>query len=150
MSREEDLTQLTNNELREILEEYEEPTDGNKAELVDRIVRFETGLPTPQETEEEADVDDAEGAANEADETDTPPEGEPEETRTAVEPAEGEGDDVLVKYLGSSGHYEAGGKTFSLKHPFAVVSSDTAEWLVRKYPTRFRNATGGEVENYYS
>lgn len=154
MSREAELSDKTNNELRELLDEYEQPTDGNKAELVDRIVRFESGVADlgDDEAPENVDVDENEEvAANEADVADTPPEPEAEEPEGTDEDAESEGDSsgVLVRYTGKSSYYEQRGQVFSTKHPYAVVSKEEAERLVQNKPRLFRTATEGEVAKFY-
>lgn len=153
--REEELRGRNNNELRELLEEYEQPVTGNKDELVARIVHFEAGVPEPED-----EADDEEVAAPEADANDAPPEAsddddedEPveDESGPTDEAAKAEGDNLtLVKYTGRSPSFQRGSYTFSAQHPFIAVPNDVCSRLVEREPRRFRTATQAEVEKYYN
>ena len=167
MSREEELNERKNDELRELLEEYDQPTSGNKDELVSRILHFELGVSPDEEesdTSDDAEVTNAEAeptsedhddsdddtAAEAADAQDSPPEDEPEEARSTDQSAEDEGEQVLLRFLGGSNLFEAGGQKFSKDHPFGVMDAEEAQKVTERYPKLFRHATPTEAEHYYS
>lgn len=142
MGRKEELMEETNESLKAYLAESGLPTYGNKEELVNRVLLFETGVePVPNE----------EVAEPESDVEDTPPEAVEEVDSDAVEDAESEGDSslVLVKYTGTSPHKEERGRVFSAKHPFVAVPPDEAERLVVGNARHYRTATRSEIEQYY-
>lgn len=161
MSREEELKEQTNNELRELLEEYEQPTRGNKDELVSRILYFEAGVSEPDsEDEDDDEADNGEAAAEDADADDDAAgesvdadeeESESQDPEPPAEAAEADSNDlVLVKYTGRSPSFQRGAYTFSAQHPYIAVPSDVCSKLVEREPRRFRTATQAEVERYYS
>lgn len=163
MSREEELYEMTNDELRSLLEEEDLSTSGNKDELVSRILHFELGVPEASDDAEESAEENGEAAATDADAQDTPPEDtaqavESEEDAQASEStdepteesAEGEGERVLVKFLGGSSFHQTKGHTFSVEHPFGALTEEDAEALMQERPTLFRYARPAEAESYYS
>lgn len=109
-------------ELVAMAAEYELDTDGTKAELAERILKFEAGV--PQETEVT----------------------EPE----PVEEPVSDGPTTLVKFKGKSKWYEAGGVRFSSDKPFQVVPEDVADKLFDSYPELFVPASRKQVEEFYS
>lgn len=109
-------------ELVALAEEYELDTEGTKADIAERIVKFETGVPDTAVIEE--------------------PEPEPE--------PEPDSDVTLVKYKGKSRWYEVGKRRFSVDKPFVVVPESVADDLFERFPDKFQPASRKEVQEFYS
>lgn len=71
-------------------------------------------------------------------------------TEPAVEDAKlpGSTDQYIVKFTGTSAHYEIGKYVFTKSHPYAVVDANDVEWITSR--KLFRVAFPQEVEEYYS
>jgi len=110
-------------ELVSLAAEYELDTTGTKAELAERIVKFETGVSPEAEISE--------------------PEPEPVDD-TADE------EQTLVKYTGKSRHFESHGQTFKADTPFKLVPDSVADALFDAYADLFRPASRKQVEEFYS
>lgn len=124
MSKIDDLVEANSkDELVAIAEEYELPTDGYKADIAERIVKFEAGVPQEAELGE--------------------PEPEPE-------PEPDDSPKTLVKYKGNSRHFEVFGQKFSRDTPFVLVPQDVADKLFDVYGDTFVPASRKQVEEFYS
>lgn len=124
MSQIDDMVSVnTKDELVALAEEYELSTEGNKADLAERIVKFEAGVPQDAEL------------------------GEPEPEPAAADP---DAPTTLVRYKGKSRHFEAEGFTFDREKPFVVVLQDAADKLFDAYGDLFVPASRKQVEEYYS
>lgn len=120
-------------ELVALAEEFELDATGNKPDLAERIVAFETGAPVAEPDEE--------------------PEGEIEEP--AEEPveepvAETPDDVVLVRFVGANPMRQTGKYVFTRDNPFQAIEKAGATRLLESEPNAFRVATDKEVQDFYS
>lgn len=123
MSYREELLSKTRSELAAIAMEYElEVGRKNKNDIVEDIIRFETGVPEDVEISE--------------------PEPEPA-------PVQESGDLYLVRFTGLNRTFQVGDHVFGVEHPFLAVSERVANHVYRTWPKLFRPATPVEVEQYY-
>lgn len=123
MSYREELLEKTKAELTAIAIEYELPTRGkNKTEIVEDIIRFETGVA---------------------------PDAVIEEVVREEKPVEEKGELLLVKFTGLNSTFQVGKYTFSVDHPFLAVPERVANHVFKTWPRLFRPATPAEVQQYY-
>lgn len=124
MSQVENLVEAnTKDELVALAEEYDLDSSGNKADIAERIYKFEAGVP------QEAVIE------------------EPVVEETAVEDDE---EQTLVHFKGSTKWYEQGGYRFTSDKPFRLVSASVADVLFDSNPVLFAPASRKQVEEYYS
>lgn len=124
MSYREDLLEKTRAELAAIALEYElEVGRKNKNDIVDDIIRFETGVPPETEIAEPEAV-----------------------AEKPVDPT----DLHLVRFTGLNRTFQVGQHIFGVEHPFLAVPSRVANHVYSTWPKLFRPATPAEVEKYYS
>jgi hypothetical protein len=122
MSYREELLEKTKAELTAIAIEYDLTTrNKNKSEIVDDIIRFETGV--PEETVIEKVV--------------------------VKEPVKEDGPLHLVKFIGLNTTFQVGKFTFGVDHPFLAVPERIANHVFKTWPKLFRPATPKEVQEYY-
>lgn len=123
MSYREELLSKTRSELAAIAMDYELVVGRkNKTEIVEDIIRFETGVPAEVEITE------------------------PEPVKEKVET----GPVHLVKFTGLNRTFQVGNHTFGVEHPFLAVPERVANHVYRTWPRLFRPATPVEVEQYYA
>lgn len=124
MSYREELLNKTKAELSVIALDYELNVDRkNKSDIVDDIIRFETGVPAEVEIVE--------------------PDPEP------AAPVN-EGQLHLVRFIGLNRTFQVGKHIFGVDHPFSAVPERVANHVYKTWPKLFRPATPAEVEQYYS
>jgi hypothetical protein len=138
MSRTDELMELKKDELVAEADELGLDSSGNKADIAERIARFETGLP-PEPVENE----------------DPEPELAPKPETVSLEPEEeaaavNDGELTLVRFTGGNLSFQVGRHTFTRKHPFKAVPSADAENIYRSFPKKFRPAYQSEVQEYYA
>lgn len=133
MSRFDELMEETKAELVALAEEFELDATGNKPDLAERIVAFETGAPVAEPDEEpEEEIE------------------EPAEEPVEEPVAETPDDTVLVRFVGANSLYQVRGKSFTKDNPFQAVSKSDADYLLKNQSERFRTASTDEVQDFYS
>lgn len=118
-----------NNTKKELLEMAEEEgADANtgmtKAEIAKAIVENQLGGAIDEDAEVTEDV-------------------EEEELDPFSEDSE------VVRFTGRNASFNFGGKVFTKKSPFAVMTVQEADHAVRTWPNKFRPATKTEVADWY-
>jgi hypothetical protein len=122
MSYRDELLEKTKAELVVIAIDYElETRNKNKSDLVDAIIRFETGVSQEVEIAEVV----------------------PEKPKVESGPLS------LVKFLGLNSTFQVGKHTFGVDHPFLAVPERVANHVYKTWPKLFRPATPAEVQEYY-
>lgn len=66
-----------------------------------------------------------------------------------AKPFESDNKKYLIKMTRANPHFEIVGCTFTEQHPYALVDSDRAEYLLTRVEG-FRQATPSELEDYYN
>lgn len=159
-----DYSEQTNDQLREILDDYGLPKSGNKDELIARIEKYEaTGQVDSDEEPEEESGQVAGDSANEEnfEATDEAPDtdlaaNQPNESNDpssagAVHSGDPEpaADQVLLRMTRANASFSTSGVTFTSKDPFQPVSKEKADHILKTF-SGFRVAHPHEAEDYYA